>query len=150
MSVVDIPGMGRVHVCSMTDFNDLRLRTPNGRDYRFSFSKMFGPTMLNARGHEVEKLPGVRRERPFWDALQWWCKQGHRVTDGRCVYDVPPAVRYWSPDGQRNWFLDTPETRAKWAAFATDQQRTMLFREGVPVEESADALHPKTEEPQTD
>lgn len=102
------------HVCSFTDYTDLRLTTQQGRTYRFEFSHRFGPRLLNKRGHDVDRLPGVRSERPFWDALKWWCRQSHRVVDGVCQYDAQTSRLWWSPDG-RNFVLDTPENRVKFS-----------------------------------
>lgn len=119
-------GNAVVHVCSFTQFNDVRLRVGR-RVYRFSFSKQFGPRMLDRRGRDVSTLPGVRKEAAFWDALQWWCQQGHRVVDGFGVYDAPPVEIWWAPDG-KNFVLDTPANRKKYAAQVTTRQRQIRVR----------------------
>ena len=56
----------------------------DGRVYTFDWSEWFGPTLLNRRGNPT-KAPPERSH--FWDALQWWQRQGKRVTqDGDCLW----------------------------------------------------------------
>jgi len=114
---------GDLHVCSFTDFSDLVIETPDG-ETRFEFSKRFGPLLIGKSGRTIDRLPAQRDK--FWAALHWWCVQGHRVERGRCVYDVPAAQPgQWSPDG-KNFVYDTPENRAKWAAFVIPEREATI------------------------
>lgn len=118
----DISGL---HICSFTDFDDVRLVTADGSEFRFEFSKRFGPLMIGKRGRTIDALPPKRSK--FWRALTAWCKQGHRVDgSGYAVFSLPAPERYVTlagrhmalvPEGvdpatvRREWFakMDLPE-----------------------------------------
>lgn len=100
--------MRGVHICAFVDFSDVRIVTPDGVT-RFEFSKIFGPKLIGRLGDTIERLPPMRDK--FWRALEWWCKQGHRMHGDKCLYDVPPATRMLKIG--TSLFPDTPQMRAK-------------------------------------
>lgn len=106
--------VGAVHICSFTDFADLRI-VAAGRSFRFEFSHRFGPALLDKRGETRSTLPPMRS--PFWKALQLWCKQGHRVEDGHAVYDIPEPGQTFVRITGRQWLAcagrDPSEVRAE-------------------------------------
>lgn len=104
-----------MRVCSFTTVPDVRLRVDE-REYRFEFSRQFGPAMIGKRGNTVEWMPPHRD--PFWRALAWWAHQGCRVENGFAVYDMPgPVVSRWLRVTKRDLFQDTPEMREQLAAY---------------------------------
>lgn len=111
-----------VHLCLFTDFDDLTMDTPEGA-FRFEFSKMFGPTMIGKSGHAVQWRPPHRSQ--FWPALTWWCQQGHRVENGRCVYDVPAPDTYITIDGT-NYLTDSPQSREMCRRFSDDEPQVFV------------------------
>jgi hypothetical protein len=57
----------------------------DGKDYRFEFSELHGPTPLNKRGDPKGLGPRHR----FWHAVTQWCAGGRAVKDGRAVWSEP-------------------------------------------------------------
>ena len=92
--------VGAVHICSFTDFADLRI-VAAGRSFRFEFSHRFGPALLDKRGEVKSSLP--RQREPFWPALQLWCQQGHKVENGHAVYEIPAPGQTFVRLAGRQW-----------------------------------------------
>jgi hypothetical protein len=62
----------RVHICS---FVDTVAEVSDGRrKYRFEFSEMFGPTLIDARGNVLKNQP-VRETHPFWRPFNQWLQE---------------------------------------------------------------------------
>lgn len=57
-----------------------------GKKFFFEWNHHAGPTVLVRRTWEptINQPP---ENSPFWDAVDWWNKQGRRIADGLCVWN---------------------------------------------------------------
>lgn len=96
-----------IHICSFSR-GVYTLTLPSGESFRFDWSDRFGPQFLGKHDREV-KGPGSRHR--FWKAIEWWCKQGHRLNGDQCVYDIPVNQPQAFLCLGRQMVLDTDATR---------------------------------------
>lgn len=72
------------HICSFSESDDYFIIVA-GKKWRFDFSDRFGPTPVTKAGRELTgHIPGN-----FYEAVSWWYRQGKKVVDGLCVWDIP-------------------------------------------------------------
>lgn len=116
-------------VCSFTDFADIALSV-EGREYRFAFSKRFGPTTLGERGQPIALPP---RRSPFWDALHAWCHQGHQMSGDRCVFTLPPKRLFVRLVGRH--YVEVPT-----GADPATVRREWFEKAGLPIPEDGCTL----------
>jgi hypothetical protein len=70
-------------LCSFS--NGVHRISVNGRIHLFEWMSYDGPVMCRKDGEFAAKQPGPKH--PWWDAVQWWHKQGGRERDGLCVWN---------------------------------------------------------------
>lgn len=64
--------MYAIRICS---FVDTVAEVSDGRrNYRFEFSRMFGPTLIDKRGNVLKNQP-VSESHPFWRPFNAWLEQ---------------------------------------------------------------------------
>ncbi len=59
----------RIRICSFVD--DIAEVSDGRRKYRFEFSEMFGPTLINERGDPLKVQP-ISETHPFWRPFNAW------------------------------------------------------------------------------
>lgn len=60
-----------------------------GVAYKFEFSRMFGPLLLNRDG-SVKATQPTREDNPFLVAVCEWADQGHRTNGPNCIWQRSP------------------------------------------------------------
>lgn len=64
-----------------------------GKRYRFEWHPYFGPIRLDGRTDD-ESLRQPDEDSPFWNAVEWWDKQGRRVQDSVAVWNRERPAKY--------------------------------------------------------
>lgn len=62
-----------------------------GKEWRFEFSEMFGPSLLTKDG-EISARQPTREDHPFWLPFQRWMNSGRRC---RAVRSRSGRLRFW-------------------------------------------------------
>ncbi|MEM6500069.1 MAG: hypothetical protein AAF709_25595 [Pseudomonadota bacterium] len=62
-----------------------------GKEWRFEFSVMFGPSLLTKQGEVAVRQP-ISDRHPFWDPFNRWMKAGKRC---RAVRTKRGKLRFW-------------------------------------------------------
>lgn len=97
-------------VCSFDDGVDYTIDVA-GKRYRFEFSEMFGPLVVDKTGREVVQ---PSHGSLFWRAVSLWARQGKRVANGLCDWHEPkgPVTRR---DGGRDIVVEHGEDGWDWS-----------------------------------
>ena len=83
-----------------------------------------GPWPLKKNGDPRELGPRHKFwKHPFWNAVTLWDKQGRRVKDGLCVYDLPPPPPKPVHLGGKHWAASQATADAIMADIAKRKQK---------------------------
>ena len=87
---MDVPHDFPIQCCGVSGFisvvREYIITLKDGRPFRFEWHKFCGPVFLGEKGNPLDKQPSERH--PVWEAIELWCKQGHRVDEtGNAIWE---------------------------------------------------------------